>query len=406
MSQPDLTHQILRLCAAPGWGPVLIARAIAALGSPAAVLDAPAERLRTIPGVGAERARAMIESRPASAQAADRQIERAARAGARLVPLGDPDFPPLLAQIPDPPPILYVRGSWEPARLDPYPVAIVGSRKATPYGIEQTERFALALAAAGLSVVSGGARGIDGAAHRAALRAKGRTLVVLGCGVDRAYPDEHADLFDRLIDLGGAILSELPIGTPPVADNFPARNRIISGLSLGVLVIEAGEGSGSLITAQQAAEEHGREVFALPGRVDSPTSAGCLRLIRTGGAALVTSPADILDALAEPARHHFHGTHAARYAAPSPPDATPTQADTTDPSPPLATTSDHAPIVHPPLPATHQAILAALTEPRTLDQLAQSTGLEPGALRATLTILELQRLITRQGTRIVRASTR
>ncbi|MBA4028296.1 MAG: DNA-protecting protein DprA [Planctomyces sp.] len=387
------THQILRLCAAPGWGPVLIARAIATLGSPGAVLDAPAERLRTVPGVGAERAKAMVDSRPTSGRAADGELERAAAAGAQLVAFGSTDYPPLLAQIPDPPPVLYVRGSWDPARLDRYPIAVVGSRRSTAYGIEQTERFAHALASAGLAVISGGARGIDGAAHRAALRAKGRTLVVLGCGVDRAYPDEHADLFAKVLELGGAIVSELPMGTPPVADNFPARNRIISGMALGVLVIEAGEGSGSLITAQQAAEEHGREVFALPGRVDSPTSAGCLRLIRSGGAVLTISPADILDALAEPARHHFYGTHAARYAPIPTPDAHPTP----PPNPPQPPQPPQ-----PERPATHQAILAALTEPRTLDQLAQATGLEPGALRATLTILELQRLIARQGTRVIR----
>jgi DNA processing protein len=192
---------------------------------------------------------------------------------------------------------------------------------------------------------------------------------------------------------GGAVVSELPLESPPRAENFPARNRIISGLSLGVLVIEAGRRSGALITARLAAEEHGREVFALPARVDSLASEGSLDLIKKGGAALVTSPRDIIDALESPARHHFDGTHEA------------VTADPTRESAPLldfAGTGRESAGGRPPeldgLSESQRSILAALVEPKTLDELTRVTGVEPGRLRAELTVLEVRRRIRRQGT--------
>src|SRR5439155_14814585 len=195
---------------------------------------------------------------------------------------------------PDPPAVLYVKGALEPRDLNS--VAMVGSRRCSFYGREQSERFAALLAGAGITIVSGGARGIDSAAHRGAMsHPQGRTIAVLGCGVDVVYPPENANLFEE-IATRGALISEYPLGTPPLKDNFPRRNRIVSGLSRGVLVVEADERSGALITTQQAIEDHSRPVFAIPGRIDNPLSAGPHTLIRDG-AVLTESITQILDNL-------------------------------------------------------------------------------------------------------------
>jgi DNA processing protein len=308
----------------------------------------------------------------------------------------------LLAEFEDSPPILYVRGTIEGSTRDRYPVAIVGSRHCTTYGMEQAERFGSVLAQAGLTIVSGGARGIDTAAHRGAVKSGGRTIAVLGCGLAHCYPPENKELFDRIVGStggvensgGGAIVSELPLSTPPTAENFPARNRIISALSLGVIVIEAGVGSGALITARQATEEHGREVMALPGRIDSEASRGSNELLKSGGAAIVTEPGDVLSLLESPARHTFGGTHESRYV---PHEARATLFDAQ-----AANDSTTAPAVQdsnePPSDATR--ILAALVEPRTFEELGRLTNLEPGALRTRLTMLEIERRVVREGTRL------
>ena len=259
----------------------------------------------------------------------------------------------------------------------------MGSRKSTAYGAEQAGRFAAALGAAGLTVVSGGARGIDTHAHAAALRAGARCVVVLGCGLTHCYPPENRDLFESIVERGGAVISELPTSTAPEARNFPARNRIISGVALGTLVVEAGKKSGALITARQAAEEQGREVLAVPGRVDSPASEGCLELIRAG-AALALSPADVLEALEAPARHAHADTHASRYQS----DATP--ADPAPAAPPIPTDlTDH-----------QRTICEALAQPRTLDELARATDIAAETLRAETTMLELRRVLVREGARL------
>jgi DNA processing protein len=210
----------------------------------------------------------------------------------RCIAAGQPGYPPQLTSIPDPPAVLFVRG--DPALLALPQLAIVGSRGPTPPGRETAFRFARRLAGAGLAIVSGLATGIDAAAHRGALAAGGVTIAVCGTGLDRCYPPGHAALADE-IAARGALVSEFPPGTPPLPGHFPRRNRLISGLSLGVLVVEARYRSGSLITARLAAEQ-GREVFALPGSIHNPLARGCHRLIRDG-ARLVEDPAEVLDGL-------------------------------------------------------------------------------------------------------------
>lgn len=223
----------------------------------------------------------------------DKELERTESLGIEMIPLGDPRYPSLLKESADPPLVLYVRGSF--VESDQAAVAIVGSRHPSLYGLEQAKRFALKLTQSGLTIVSGFAKGIDRASHEGALEVSyGRTLAVLGSGLDVIYPREHQNLYEEISERG-ALVSEFALGTPPLAENFPKRNRIIAGLSQGVIVIEAHSRSGSLITAHLAAEE-GREVFALPGRVDMLGSRGVHRLIKEG-AALVESPEEVLETL-------------------------------------------------------------------------------------------------------------
>lgn len=228
---------------------------------------------------------------------AEAAIERIARSGYRLVVLGEPDYPPLLAAIQDPPIALTVRG--ELLREDALGLSIVGSRRATPYGRDTARRLSRDLASFGLTIVSGLARGIDAAGHEGALEAWGRTIAVLGSGLDDVYPREHRRLADRIAERG-AILSEFDLDEPPHARNFPRRNRVITGLTLGTLVVEAAVKSGSLISARLALEQD-REVFAVPGPVSSPSSEGVHALLRDG-ARLVTRAEDVLEELREEVR--------------------------------------------------------------------------------------------------------
>lgn len=220
---------------------------------------------------------------------AEREWERLKCHEARIVTFRDPDFPGLLTNIDNYPPFLYVKGRLDRGDIN---IAIVGSRRASGYGLIAAENFARGLALAGLTVVSGLARGIDAAAHRGALSARGRTIAVLGSGLDIIYPPENRALYSS-ISQSGALVTEYPFGTPPRAKNFPFRNRLISGMSWGVVVVEAGEKSGSLITARLAAEQ-GRAVFAVPGDINSPLSRGVHRLLKEG-ATLVEGVSDILE---------------------------------------------------------------------------------------------------------------
>lgn len=285
-----ISDATLRLLLVKGLGPKTLHRLTEALGSHDAIVGASATALSMALGVKLDAAKQLREGIDASDAGPERALM--AEHGVRLIVAGDEDFPLLLGQADDAPAALWVRGSL--SEEDRTSVAIVGSRQCTPYGREQAARFATLLAQSGLTIVSGGALGIDGEAHRGALRAKGRTIAVLACGLATAYPPEHAPLFDQIVAAGGAVVSEMPMATAPRATLFPRRNRIISGLSLGVLVIEAANRSGALITARIAAEEHGREVMAIPGRVDSPASAGCNSAMRDGWAAMVLDHADVL----------------------------------------------------------------------------------------------------------------
>jgi DNA processing protein len=272
----------------PEVGAATFHRLVQGLGSAEAVLRAKAGALEQVPGISQQVARA-IASFPWQ-DALDRELRVIETRGLGLIRFGDEGYPELLAAIHSPPPILYVRGTIEPK--DRVAVAIVGSRQASQYGSAMAEQISGELAERGVTIVSGMARGIDAAAHRSALRAAGRTIAVLGCGLGVTYPPEHADLADQIAEQG-ALISEFPIFTPPKPGHFPQRNRIISGLARGIVVIEAGLKSGALITANYALEQ-GRDVFAVPGQVTSRSSRGCHQLIKAG-AKLTEGWEDILE---------------------------------------------------------------------------------------------------------------
>jgi DNA processing protein len=356
----------LRLCLVPGVGPRLRQVLLDHFGSSSAVFTASPSELREVPGVGVKIGRAIAEARANSEAAA--LIEECRRNSIALAMPSQPEYPRPLKEIVDPPGVLFIRGQILPR--DALAIAIVGSRHATHYGQIQAERLASGLARAGLTVVSGLARGVDAAAHRGALAAGGRTIAVLGSGVLNIYPPEHGDLASGVL-AQGALISEMSPKSAPFSGAFPQRNRIISGMSLGVIVVEASLQSGALITARHAMEQ-GREVFAVPGRVDSRTSQGCHRLIRDG-AKLVESIDDVLEELGPLVE-----------AAPSP---------------------TGQPIHHPAelsLNEIEQQVLATMaSEPATIDQVIVASGLSAAQVLSTLSVLEMRRLVRRQSGNIV-----
>ncbi len=294
-----------------------------------------------------------------------------AQPDAHLLTLTDPRYPALLAEIPDPPPVLFVRG--DPAALNHPQLAVVGSRNPTPSGHETARDFARYLAAVGLGITSGLALGIDAMSHEGALAGGGVTVAVVGTGLDRVYPARHRDLAHR-ITVHGALVSEFPLGMPPLPGNFPRRNRIISGLSLGTLVVEAALQSGSLITARLAAEQ-GREVFAIPGSIHNPLSRGCHALIRQG-AKLVETGGDIIEELG--ALYDFAATAV-------PGDAVGTQ---------MTGEVTAGPDLLPGLDADYQRVLAGVDRgPTPVDVVVQRSGLTPDAVCSMLLVLELHGLI-------------
>ncbi|MCF7200665.1 DNA-processing protein DprA [Pseudomonas oligotrophica] len=280
----------LRLHLLPELGPRRLQRLLSAFPDACSALSAPAAAWRSLglPASCAEpRRSAGIRERAGAALAWLEQPHR------HLLAWDDPRYPALLAELPDAPPLLFVEG--DPALLETPQLAMVGSRRASRPGLDNAAAFARSLAGAGFSITSGLALGIDGAAHQGALDAGGKTVAVLGTGLQRLYPRRHLRLAEAIIAGGGALVSELPLDCAPQASNFPRRNRIISGLSLGVLVVEASPSSGSLITARLAAEQ-GREVYAIPGSIHHPGARGCHQLIRDG-ATLVESVEDVLQGL-------------------------------------------------------------------------------------------------------------
>lgn len=286
MDAAESSASWLRLTLVPGVGGESQRKLLKAFGLPEAIFAAGRSALGDV--IGDRAARLLLDTD--NRAAVDRALTWAEGADQHLVSLADPEYPQALLQIPDPPTLLYVRGRLP--LLNQPSLSVVGSRNPTPQGVRNAECFAAAFAEAGLGVTSGLALGIDAAAHRGALNATGNTIAFIGTGIDRIYPAANRQLaFD--IAARGVIASEFPLATPPTAANFPRRNRLISGISRGVLVVEATTESGSLITARLAAEQ-GREVFAIPGSIHSPQSRGCHRLIKQG-AKLVEAVADVIE---------------------------------------------------------------------------------------------------------------
>jgi DNA processing protein len=280
----------LKLIRADGVGPTTFGKLISHFGSIDRALGASASEMAKIDGIGFKTAEQIAATRDKFDAAAE--LELAGKLGVWIIHLNDKRYPPVLKQIYDPPPVLYIRGSL--IRQDNLCISIVGTRRCSLYGREQSSRLAHFLASAGFTICSGMARGIDTAAHQGALSAKGRTIAVQGCGLTDVYPPENKRLFE-LIAESGACISELPLQYEPLSENFPPRNRIIAGLALGTIVVEAGQRSGALITAR-AAMENNREVMAVPGKIDSPLSKGCHQLIKQG-AKLIESVEDVMEAL-------------------------------------------------------------------------------------------------------------
>ena len=358
----DSIRSWLQLHLTPGVGPTIFRQLLDTFGSASAALRADGSALASIKGIGSATADKIVAAR--SQVDVEKELNLVSKEGVSLLSWDSPAYPVGLKNIHDPPPVIYVRGQLEPE--DATAIAIVGTRRPSRYGLEQAERFAAALGRAGFTVVSGLARGIDSAAHRGAIKAGGRTIAVQGCGLGMVFPPENGELC-RTIAENGAVISEFPMLAEPLAENFPRRNRIISGLALGVLVIEGPLRSGAMITARTAMEQ-GREVFALPGRVDNAASRGTNQLIKDG-ACLVTSLEDILDELGDVGEKMRTGTE---------------QADKLPSAVPVPSN----------LSQTERAILsAAADEPMTVDEVCAATDLSAGEISAALTMLQLKGLV-------------
>lgn len=300
------------------------------------------------------------------------ELERVKQLGGDVLILDDGSYPALLREIDDPPPVLYVKGDWQACFEQPA-VGVIGSRNCSTYGANASEMLSRDLASRGLTVVSGLARGIDTAAHRGAIAGKGRTIAVMGTGIDAVYPKENNGLVREILASGGCLVTQFPLGTPPLKDNFPYRNRIISGLSLGVLIVEASERSGSLITARLASEQN-REVMAVPGNITSRNSFGTNYLIKSG-AKLVQQWQDVVSELPSEIS-----------AAILPPKIDGSAKDVTNRQPELVPAD---------LTANERKVWVLLTpdEPTHIDILLDTSGLSFGDLNTALVALDIRDLI-------------
>ena len=358
-----------------GLGAITAKRMAERFGSLAAAFEASESDLRTVAGIGLDKAQQFwSDLRQARA---DDELARAAKKGVKLVTWDDPGYPALLKQIADPPLVLYVAGAVE--ALDRPTVAIIGTRRPTIYGRDCARRFGYQLASAGYMVVSGLALGIDTEAHTGAVQAKGVSVAVLGGALDCLFPKENAKLARAMIERGGAVVSEYPFGRQPDRQTFPMRNRIVSGLSKGVLVVEAPFNSGTMITVNQALDQN-RSVMAVPGRIDSPVSQGCHKLLREG-ARLVTCADDVIEELQD----LMAGMRQAPAARPAEP-------------------------AHPPesvLTPEERAVLAQLGADGVLvDEVVRTSGLDAGKVNALLVGLQIKRHVrVLPGGRVARRST-
>jgi DNA processing protein len=368
----------LRLKLTPELGNRSLLRLVQHFGSPSAVLHASAAALAAVPRLKEKARSALI--RKTVLRSPEAEWAMLEKEGIALLCLNDPHYPANLAAIPDPPAVLFVRGGLEPRDL--IAVAVVGSRAASPMGLTFTQRLCNDLAQAGVTIVSGLALGIDSAAHRGALGGRGRTLAVLGCGLDVDYPRENARL-RKEISQSGALLSEFPLGTPPAPGHFPMRNRVISGLALGVVVVEAAHRSGSLITARLALEQ-GREVFAVPGMAHHYRSVGPHRLLKQG-AKLVESAEDVLEEIRPLVRPSW---------APAPEGKTGAGGQTTPrgPAGPLeAPKHPYALQLNASYSAEEAALLQALDpQPRHIDEICRSLQWPASQVMSHLLALELK----------------
>lgn len=361
------TEACIALNLVPNLGPVRLRRLLDRFETPERVLAARAAELRAVEGIGPELSQSISSWEEKIDLPAE--LRRIAEFGARVLTQRSPEYPRHLREIYNPPIVLHVWGTL--TERDSHAISVVGSRKTSHYGMECAKKLAYQLAYAGLTVVSGLARGIDTAAHQAALAAKGRTVAVIGSGLMDLYPPENVGLAEKIAE-SGAVVSEFPMEFPPSPQTFPYRNRIVAGWGSGVLVVEAGLNSGALITANQALE-HGRSVYAVPGPIDRPTSAGSNRLIQQG-AKLVTGASDILDDLntlfpAAPAMGATPGTAGAAA-----------------------------------LSSEEQALLAAIGNEETpLDDLVAASGMPAAKVSSTLLKLEMKRRVKQlPGQRFVR----
>lgn len=350
-------------------GPVRLRQLLDHFGSAPAILGASAEALARVPGIGSETAAAIAGWESTIDLAAE--LRRIREFDCRVLIAGDAEYPELLRQIYDPPIVLYTKGTLTPR--DKNAVAVVGSRRTSTYGTETARRLAYQLACVGVTVVSGGARGIDTAAHQGALSAKGRTIAVLGTGINRVFPPENLALYERIV-ANGALLTQFPFNRQADRQSFPIRNRIVAGMTLGTVVVEAGLQSGALITANMAVD-NGRQIFAVPGRIDSPQSKGCHDLIKKG-AKLCEGAEDILCEF----EYLFPADNRPAATAPSP-------------VLPALTLSDN-----------EQRVWAQIgLEEQPIDDLIRRAGLPSSAVSVALLGLEMKRLVRQlPGKRFIR----